>query len=132
MKIVLCGMMGGDISVVSQYGKGSIFTAVIPQKIVNKKITYGYAVKQRKLNSQKYKDAERFHAPKVRVLVVDDNELNVRVAVGLMKPYQVQVDAAYSGQEALTKIKHQKYQLIFLDHMMPGMDGTDKKGNKRF
>ena len=121
----LCCMMGGDISVSSQYGKGSRFKVVIPQKFINQELTYGQAIKRKKVNKQQCKTSESFLAPKVRVLVVDDNELNVRVAVGLMKPYQVQADVAYSGQEALTKIKNQKYQLIFLDHMMPGMDGIE-------
>jgi signal transduction histidine kinase/CheY-like chemotaxis protein len=121
----LCCMMDGDISVTSQYGKGSKFTAVIPQKIINQEITYGDSIKRKKANKQQCKTSESFRAPKVRVLVVDDNELNVKVAAGLMKPYQIQVDVAYSGREALKKIKGQNYQLIFLDHMMPQMDGIE-------
>jgi CheY-like chemotaxis protein len=121
----LCCMMDGDISVTSQYGKGSKFTAVIPQNIINQEITYGDSIKRKKANKQQCKTSESFRAPKVRVLVVDDNELNVKVAAGLMKPYQIQVDVAYSGREALKKIKGQNYQLIFLDHMMPQMDGIE-------
>lgn len=121
----LCSMMGGDVYVSSQYGKGSIFTAVIPQKIMNEDITYGQAAGRRKANRQECRMDERFRAPKAKVLVVDDNELNLEVAAGLMTPYQIQADRAYSGQEALKKIKVQNYQLIFLDHMMPGMDGIE-------
>ncbi len=121
----LCSMMGGSISVASQYGKGSTFTAAIPQKIEDEKVTYGEAVKEKRKKKQKYKAAESFYASTARVLVVDDNELNVRVAAGLMKPYGLRVDMAYSGEEALGKIKKQNYQLIFLDHMMPDMDGIE-------
>lgn len=121
----LCSMMGGSICVVSQYGKGSTFTARIPQKIEDEKVTYGEAVKKKTQKKQQCKAAENFYAPAAHVLVVDDNELNVRVAAGLIKPYGVKVDVAYSGEEALGKIKKQEYQLIFLDHMMPGLDGIE-------
>ena len=121
----LCCMMGGDVLVSSQYGKGSRFTAVIPQKIVNSEWTYAQALSRKKVSKQQCKISESFKAPKAKVLVVDDNELNVKVAAGLMKPYQISVDIARSGLEGLVKVKSQKYDLIFLDHMMPELDGIE-------
>lgn len=61
----------------------------------------------------------------VHVLVVDDNRMNIRVVEGLLKEYQIQVSFALSGEEALKKIKTKEYDLIFMDHMMPGMDGVE-------
>ncbi len=64
-------------------------------------------------------------ASSVHVLVVDDNRMNIRVVEGLLKEYQIQVSFALSGEEALKKIKTKEYDLIFMDHMMPGMDGVE-------
>ncbi len=67
----------------------------------------------------------KFIAPDSRVLIVDDNILNIRVLEGLLKPYMVQVDTAVSGAEALKKTDSMKYDVIFMDHMMPEMDGIE-------
>uniref|UniRef100_UPI004055B19A ATP-binding protein n=1 Tax=Agathobacter sp. TaxID=2021311 RepID=UPI004055B19A len=64
-------------------------------------------------------------ASSVHVLVVDDNRMNIRVVEGLLKEYQIQVSFALSGEEALKKVKTKEYDLIFMDHMMPGMDGVE-------
>lgn len=61
----------------------------------------------------------------VHVLVVDDNRMNIRVVEGLLKEYNIQVSIALSGEEALKKVKTKEYDLIFMDHMMPGMDGVE-------
>lgn len=74
---------------------------------------------------------EKFIAPEARILVVDDNEMNVRVAVGLLKSYQLTVDVAYSGAEAIQKVNDTIYDLIFMDHMMPEMDGVETLHNIR-
>jgi len=66
-----------------------------------------------------------FVAPKAKVLIVDDNEINLTVAAGLMEPLQMQVDTALSGVEAINKIAKKKYDIVFMDHMMPGMDGIE-------
>lgn len=66
-----------------------------------------------------------FSAPDARILVVDDNITNLKVASGLMSPYNMQVDLALSGMDAIEKIKAIQYDLVFMDHMMPGMDGVE-------
>lgn len=66
-----------------------------------------------------------FETPDARILVVDDNEVNLAVCVGLLKPLRAQIDVAISGEEAINKISAQMYDLIFMDHMMPEMDGIE-------
>ena len=72
-----------------------------------------------------YSKQNRFIAPQVHVLVVDDNLMNIRVFEGLLEPYQIQVTRASSGFEALKKIESMDYDLVFMDHMMPDMDGVE-------
>ena len=67
----------------------------------------------------------RFVAPKARILVVDDNAINLKVAVGLMRPYHMQVVTADSGREALFLLRSKDFDLVFMDHMMPGLDGVE-------
>jgi CheY-like chemotaxis protein len=67
----------------------------------------------------------RFIAPHARVLVVDDINTNLKVAEGLMLPYQMQIDLCLNGPEAIEAIKENQYDLVFMDHMMPGMDGIE-------
>lgn len=66
-----------------------------------------------------------FAAPSARVLVVDDNPVNLQVAKGLMKPYEFMIDTAENGVEAVRMVKDTRYDLVFMDHMMPEMDGVD-------
>ena len=132
----LCSLMGGDIGVKSEYGKGSIFTVVLPQRIVDVKTLYGDE-KNKKVSVPKTMCHVSFYAPMAHVLVVDDNELNIKVVQGLMKPYGMKKDTATSGEEAMEKIRKNMYHVIFLDHMMPKMDGietlsTIKKQIKNF
>ncbi|WP_432650614.1 ATP-binding protein [Huintestinicola sp.] len=67
----------------------------------------------------------RFVAPKARILVVDDNIINLKVAVGLMRPYHMQVLTADSGQAAISMLRSKDFHLVFMDHMMPEMDGVE-------
>ncbi|MGN0402213.1 MAG: PocR ligand-binding domain-containing protein [Acetatifactor sp.] len=71
------------------------------------------------------KEDYMFIAPSAHILIVDDNGVNLTVAVGLLKPLQMQVDTAFSGKEALDMIVKRKYDLIFMDHMMPELDGVE-------
>ncbi|MEG2440018.1 MAG: ATP-binding protein [Acetivibrio sp.] len=73
----------------------------------------------------KKKYQETFIAPEAKVLLVDDNEVNLKVAEGLLKPYQMQITKAFSGKECLELLKSKEYDLVFLDHMMPEMDGIE-------
>ncbi len=88
-------------------------------------------INQYSRSSDKRKVQNTFTAPKARVLVVDDNLLNLKVAVGHMKLYQIQVDTAMSGMEAVDMVQHNKYDLVFMDHMMPEMDGIETHRNIR-
>jgi signal transduction histidine kinase/CheY-like chemotaxis protein/HPt (histidine-containing phosphotransfer) domain-containing protein len=72
-----------------------------------------------------------FTFPYARVLIVDDLSINLRVAQGLMAIYEIQVDCAESGRKAIEKIKEQKFDVVFMDHMMPGMDGVETVANIR-
>lgn len=67
----------------------------------------------------------RFIAPKAKILIVDDNAINLKVAAGLMKPYNMKIMTASSGPEAIEAVKSKDYDIIFMDHMMPEMDGVE-------
>lgn len=70
-------------------------------------------------------DNHLLYAPDAQVLIVDDNQMNIRVVEGLMRTYGVQVSYALSGQEGIDMLESKKYDVVFLDHMMPGMDGVE-------
>lgn len=70
-------------------------------------------------------ESHNFIAPEAHILIVDDNTVNLKVALGLLKPLEMQIDTALSGKEAIDKISEQKYDLIFMDHMMPDLDGVE-------
>lgn len=109
----LVEMMNGKIIVQSVFGNGSKFTVYLPQKIIYDK--------ELKVEPQK----EVLNLVNKKVLVVDDNDLNLKIADRLLKKYNLQVDTCKSGYECLEKIKDQTYDLIFMDDMMPKMSGTE-------
>ena len=117
-------LMGGTLSVESQIGKGSTFTICIPQDIRDKK-TIGESIKE--APDQK-EELVMFSAPDCHILIVDDNLINRKIAKGMLKDYGFQIDEAESGQEAIDLVKEQKYDIIFMDHMMPEMDGMEATG----
>ena len=121
----LVRLMGGNISVESEYGKGSVFTASIDQKIVNPEPVGDFSDKYRKFVDQKKENSVQINIPDARILVVDDVEMNLQVVKGLLKRTNASIDAVYSGRECLEKIREKRYDIIFLDHMMPEMDGIE-------
>ena len=123
----LAVLMGGDIHVTSEYGKGSIFTAWIPQTIAVKTAIGSDTAEKLSTFSWKETQGERRLYPYARVLVVDDVAINHAVARGIMRPYKMTVDTALSGQESINLIAAAEvhYDAIFMDHMMPGMDGIE-------
>ncbi|MBQ0028417.1 MAG: response regulator [Lachnospiraceae bacterium] len=128
----LANLMGGDITVESTYMEGSTFHIVIVQKmsgstVIGEDIANALKNKEYKRKTQKSELAIEQKTDK-RILVVDDMPVNILVAKGLLKPYGVAVDEATSGQEAIDKIKANDYDLVFMDHMMPEMDGADATG----
>lgn len=121
----LVEMMDGEISVESIYGNGTTFTVRIPQRVVdNHPIgNFNKAYLRRMKQSKRYRGM--FTAPDVRILTVDDNEMNQQVIKELLKDTMIQIDGAMSGQEALELCRNNKYDLIFMDYIMPGMDGVE-------
>ena len=112
----LLDMMGGKINVNSTFGKGSIFVAQIPQKISKMTKPEGEEIAKNGTYREDYKG--------MKVLVVDDNELNIKVAARALSQLNFEIDNALSGQECLDKIKSgKKYDIILLDIMMPEMSG---------
>ncbi len=120
----LIEMMGGKISVDSVYHQGSTFTVEVKQRIVNvRPIGVINFATQKQLNHRAaYRQS--FIAPDARILVVDDNSMNLMVVVKLLRDTKVKVDMAESGREALQKTAENTYHVILMDHMMPEMDGA--------
>lgn len=119
----LLTMMGGSIDVQSVYGEGSTFTVVIPQ-IIEDSSPIGDFVTAASTDMKSVKVSENlFTAPSARVLVVDDNKLNRVVFTKLLKRTEIQVDDADSGLSCIELCKQNKYDIIFMDHMMPEPDG---------
>jgi len=126
----LVRLMNGEIKVESEYGKGSVFTVNILQKVVPNATPIGAKVSEKLKNFDFDGKKERRNIileimPYGKILVVDDVETNLYVARGLMSPYQLQIDTAVSGFEAIEMVKTNTYDIIFMDHMMPVLDGIE-------
>ncbi len=110
----LVEMMDGHISIDSEYGVGSTFHIEIPLILGD----------ETQLTNQE--DIFEFiYAPEANILLVDDNEINLHVGAGLLKLCSIDCDMAFSGKEALEKVLEKDYDLVFMDHMMPEMDGIE-------
>lgn len=120
----LVEMMGGKITVDSVYHKGSVFTVELKQRIVNVRPIGVINFAAQKQLSQRSVYRQSFIAPDARILVVDDNAMNLMVVVKLLRDTKVKVDTAESGKEALKKTAENTYHVILMDHMMPDMDGA--------
>ena len=146
----LITLMKGTISVESEYGKGSVFSITLPQERVSEE-SCGQAYKAlfdaadesqdisglkkialTLINNPEYaglfneqKNTLPFTAPDARILVVDDNEVNLKVADGLLQKFKINCTQCLSGYLALDLLKTEKFDIIFMDHQMPGMDGVE-------
>ena len=126
-------LMDGEISVDSEYGKWTSFRIRIRQKVVSDKVLGAETVEN--LRSFRYTDKKVHISSKLvrvdmsyaKVLVVDDFQTNLDVAAGMMRKYKIQVDCVTGGQDAIDRIKLgvPVYNAVFMDHMMPGMDGLE-------
>lgn len=119
----LIDLMGGDISVESEYGKGSLFVAILPQRVINSEPLGDFSKKYQQYIQSEENENTILQLPEAKILVVDDVEMNLKVAQNYLKQTNAQIDIAYSGKECLNLVYHKKYDIIFLDHMMPEMDG---------
>ncbi len=117
----LVELMGGTITVKSEYGKGSCFTVCLPQSLISEQEEAGSSTKN--MTAQEQRDYLRF--PDAKLLAVDDNKMNLTVLTALLKRSQMQVDTASGGMAGVEMAKKTKYDLILMDHMMPGMDGIE-------
>ncbi len=121
----LLSLMNSRLDVQSVYGEGSTFSFALEQPVVKWTPIGEFAGRFESDRAQHTAYRESFHAPGARVLVVDDMPVNLTVIKGLLKRTKVVVDTAESGAEAVRKARQQKYDVIFVDHMMPGMDGIE-------
>ncbi len=121
----LLEMMGSTLDMESIYGKGSLFSFELEQKIVSEEPMGNLNDLYQKRLAQEQKYKESFTAPEARVLVVDDNPMNRTVVKSLLKQTQVQIDMAEDGVDCLKKCASQHYDLIFMDHLMPNKDGIE-------
>ena len=129
----LVEMMDGTVTVESEYGKGSTFIVSLTQGFVTDTVigpdlvrslkSFSYTDHRRRSNS----GMVRIRLPYAHILVVDDTITNLDVAKGLMKPYGMKIDCVTSGPEAIEAVSNDtvRYDAIFMDHMMPGMDGIE-------
>ncbi|MBR3606462.1 MAG: response regulator [Lachnospiraceae bacterium] len=117
-------LMGSSLKVESIYGKGSRFYFTLEQQVVDS-TPIGNLEERIREQATEYHYAAVFTAPKAKLLVVDDNHMNLKVFTGLLKDLKVKIDTIDSGKGCLELLEKNTYDLIFLDHMMPEMDGIE-------
>lgn len=118
-------LMGSELKVDSEYGKGSSFSFTIKQRVVSWEEIGDFSGRFAGSEESVRTYHELFHAPDARILVVDDTEMNLTVIKSLLKKTEIRIDTALSGEDALTLAGTNEYDVVFIDHMMPGMDGIE-------
>ncbi|MCR5402397.1 MAG: response regulator [Butyrivibrio sp.] len=121
----LLELMDSELKVSSEYGKGSVFSFELPQKVVDWEPMGDYRTFSSENGRSDEKTRIDFIAPSAMILSVDDNPMNLVVFSNLIKHNRVQIDTASSGDEAIRLSAEKKYDMIFLDHMMPDKDGIE-------
>ena len=122
----LLNLMGSRLEVESTYGEGSDFYFYLEQKqldaeVIGEDTRRIYEKEKGAVN----RSAEQFYAPEAKIRVVDDNEMNLKVFLGLLKNHGMQIDTAMSGKECLALMEQNAYHIIFMDYQMPEMDGVE-------
>ena len=118
----LLELMGSELRINSIYGEGSNFHFTLRQQVLDEK---PMGLVTEKSDETRAKLSFNFKAKDASVLAVDDTKTNLLVIKGLLKPYEMKVETASSGEECVAKCKENHYDIIFMDHMMPEMDGID-------
>ena len=122
---MLLKMMDGDIDVESVYQEGSTFTVRIPQKVISDKPVGDFESIRNDHHLTGSKHYDSFEAPEANILAVDDNPLNLAVFTAFLKATKMNIVTAESGKKCLELVKEQPFHIIFMDHMMPEMDGVE-------
>ncbi len=121
----LVKLMNGSIDVESEYGKGSVFTVRIPQNAVSEKKIGSFEERVKENISDASGSNDQLEVLDCKVLIIDDVKMNILVFRGLLRGSGVDIDFALSGQEGIDKTRETKYDMIFMDHLMPQMDGIE-------
>ncbi len=121
----LVTLMGGEVAVNSVYTKGSTFVITLPQKIVDTGVLGELNLEARHAINERKHYKQSFEAPKARLLVVDDNETNLLVVEKLLRETKIQIETVTSGALCLQRTVKNRYDMIFMDHLMPEMDGVE-------
>ncbi len=121
----LLSMMDSRLTVESVYGEGSTFSFAIAQGVVSWERIGDFSEELKKARSVRKRYRESFTAPEGRILVVDDTPMNLTVIQGLLKRTRLVVTTAEKGEEAIRLAKEKDFDVIFLDHLMPDMDGVE-------
>lgn len=121
--VQLLKAMNTEMKVDSVYGEGSTFSFEIDQSVVDH-TPMGSFTERRKNNAKEGQETYDFIAPDASILIVDDVQMNLDTAKALLEQYEVKIDTALSGKEALEKVQVKRYDMVLMDHMMPGMDGV--------
>ena len=127
----LLEMMGSSISVTSRYGEGSEFSFILRQQVRGTQMLGDYEATYRSSVEHRQSDTGLFTAPEARILVVDDMQVNLKVFEKLLKRTEIMIDTAIDGNTGINLALKNKYDVIFLDHMMPVKDGVETLGELR-
>ena len=121
----LLNLMDSKLEVSSVYGEGSEFSFEISQKVISKNPIGNFQENYHQSLSRRKKYQKTFTAPDAKILVVDDTPMNLTVLKGLLKQTKIQIETCESGYECLNLVTKKIYDVIFLDHKMPGLDGIE-------